>query len=65
LDDVKGGWRKLHKEELNSLYSSPNIIMMMKSRKMRWEGYVRCMGEMRNAYKIWLENLKGRINQKT
>jgi hypothetical protein len=37
-DEVTGGWRKLHNEELNKLYSSPNIIRMIKSRKMRWAG---------------------------
>jgi hypothetical protein len=36
-DEVKGKWRKLHNEELNDLYSSPNIVRVMKSRKMRWE----------------------------
>jgi hypothetical protein len=37
---VRGDWRKLHNEELHNLYSSPNIIRMIKSRRMRWEGYV-------------------------
>jgi hypothetical protein len=37
-DEVTGGWRKLHKEELHNLYSSPSIIRMIKSRKMRWAG---------------------------
>jgi hypothetical protein len=39
-DDVKGDWRKLHNEELHNLYSSPNIIKMIKSRRMRWAGHV-------------------------
>jgi hypothetical protein len=39
-DEVTGGWRKLHDEELYNLYSSPSIIIMMKSRKMRWAGHV-------------------------
>jgi hypothetical protein len=51
-DGVVGGWRKLHNEELCSLYSSPNIIRVIKSRRMRWAGHVACMGEMRNAYII-------------
>jgi hypothetical protein len=50
-DDVAGDWRKLHNEELHNLYSSPNIIRMIKSR-MRWPGYVARMGETRNAYRI-------------
>jgi hypothetical protein len=39
-DEVMGNWRKLHNEELYNVYSSPNIIRMIKSRKMRWAGYV-------------------------
>jgi hypothetical protein len=44
-DDVTGEWRKLHNEELHSLYSSPNIIRQMQSRIMRWAGHVARMGE--------------------
>jgi hypothetical protein len=47
---VTGGWRKLHKEELHNLYSSPSIIRMIKSRSMRWAGHVARMGEEKNAY---------------
>jgi hypothetical protein len=54
------GWRKLHSEELHNLYSSPYIVRMIISRRMRWAGHVVCMGEIGNAYKIWLESLKGR-----
>jgi hypothetical protein len=43
-DEVTGGWRKLHNEELHNLYSSPSIIRMIKSRWMRWAGYVARMG---------------------
>jgi hypothetical protein len=43
-DEVKGGWRKLHNEELHNLYSSPSIIRMIKSRSMRWAGHVAAMG---------------------
>jgi hypothetical protein len=44
-DDVTGEWGKLHNEELHILYSSPNIIRQIKSRRMRWAGHVACMGE--------------------
>jgi hypothetical protein len=43
-DDVTGGWRKLHNEELHNLHSSPSIIRMIKSRRMRWAGHVARMG---------------------
>jgi hypothetical protein len=42
-----GSWRKLHNDELHSLYSSPNIVRVIKSRRMRWAGHVACMGEGR------------------
>jgi hypothetical protein len=51
-DEVTGYWRKLHNEELHNLYSSPNIIRMIESRRMRWAGRVARMGETRNAYRI-------------
>jgi hypothetical protein len=51
-DEMTGGWRQLHKEELHNLYSSPSIIRMIKSRTNRWAGQVARMGETRNAYRI-------------
>jgi hypothetical protein len=65
-DEVTGGWRKLHNEKLHNLYSSPSIIRMIKSGRMRWVGHVAQMGENRNAYGIlvgrpkgrWVENIK-------
>jgi hypothetical protein len=53
-DEVTGGWRKLHNKELYNLYSSPNIIKMIKSRRMRWVGNVARMRAMRNTYEILL-----------
>jgi hypothetical protein len=59
-DDVTGDWRKLRNEELHNLYSSPNIIRMIKSRRMRWAGHVARMGETRNAYKILVGKPEGK-----
>jgi hypothetical protein len=49
---VRGEWRKLHNEELRDLYSSPSIIRIIKSRRMRWAGDVARIGEKRNAYRL-------------
>jgi len=46
-DDVTGDWRRLHKEEIKDLYTSPNIVRVIKSRRMRWAGHVSRMGEER------------------
>jgi hypothetical protein len=59
-DEVTGEWRKLHNEELHNLYSSPNIIRLIKSRRMRWAGHVVRMGEMRNAYRILVGKSEGK-----
>jgi hypothetical protein len=58
-DEVTGGWRKLHNEELHNLYSSLNIIRMIKSRRMRWVECVAHMAEMRNEYKIFVRKPEG------
>jgi hypothetical protein len=59
-DEVTGDWRKLHNEELHNLYSSPNIIRMMESRRTRWAGNVERMGENRNAYRILVGKPEGK-----
>jgi len=48
-DEVTGEWRRLHKEELDGFYSSPNIVRVIKSRRMRWAGHVAHMGEERGV----------------
>jgi hypothetical protein len=59
-DEVTGEWRKLHNEELHNVYSSPNIIRTIKSRRMRWAGHVARMGEERNAFRIFVGKPEGR-----
>jgi hypothetical protein len=59
-DEVTGGWRKLHDEELHGLYSSPSIVRVIKARRMRWAGHVARMGEVRGAYNILVGRPKGR-----
>jgi len=51
-DEVTGEWRRLHNEELNDLFSSPNIVRVIKSRRMRWAGHVARMGEERGVHRI-------------
>jgi hypothetical protein len=51
-EEVAGDWRTLHNEELHNLYTSPNIIRVIKSRSVRWAVHVARMGAMRNAYNI-------------
>jgi hypothetical protein len=51
-DEVTGEWRKLHNEKLRDLNSSPSIIRIIKSRRMRWAGLIARMGEKRNAYRL-------------
>ena len=51
-DEVTGEWTKLHNEELSDLYSLPNIVRVVKSRKMRWAGHVARMGEGRGVHRV-------------
>ena len=51
-DEVTGEWRRLHNEELSDLYSSPNNVRVIKSRRMRWAGHVTRMGEERGVYRV-------------
>ena len=53
-------WRRLHNEELNDLYSSPNIVRVIKSRRMRWAGHVARMGEERGVYRVLVGKPEGR-----
>ena len=58
-DEVTGEWRRLHNEELNDLYSSPNIVRVIKSRRMRWAGHVARMGK-RGVYRVLVGKPEGR-----
>jgi hypothetical protein len=55
-----GSWKELHNDELHSLYSSPNIVRVIKSRRMRWAGHVARMGEGRGVYRVLVGRLKGK-----
>jgi hypothetical protein len=59
-DEVTGGWRKLLNEELHNLYSSPSIIRMIKSRRMRWAAHVTPMSGKRGAYRILVGKAEGK-----
>jgi hypothetical protein len=59
-DEVTGGWRKLHNEELHNLHSSPSIIRMIKSRRMRWTRHIARIEEKRNAYWILVGKPEGK-----
>jgi hypothetical protein len=60
-DEVTGGWRKLHNEELHGLYSSPSIVRVIKARRITWAGHVSRMGEVHTT--SWLGGLKGGDHQ--
>jgi len=59
-DEVTGEWRRLHYAELNDLYCSPNIVWVIKSRRMRWAGHVARMGEERGVYRVLVGKPDGR-----
>jgi hypothetical protein len=59
-DEVTGEWRKLHNKELHDLYVSPNIVQVIKSRRMRWAEYVARMGRREACIGFWWGNLRGR-----
>jgi hypothetical protein len=59
-DEVTGGWRKLHNEELHGLYSSPSIVRVIKARRIRWAGHVVRTGEVRGANNILVGRPEGR-----
>ena len=59
-DEVTGEWSRLHNEELNDLYSSPNIVRVIKSRRIRWAGHVARMGEERAVCRVLVGKPKGR-----
>jgi hypothetical protein len=59
-DEVTGEWRKLHKEELNDLYCSPNIVRVKTLSRMRWAGHVACMGKGRGVYTVLVGKPEGK-----
>ena len=58
-DEVRGEWRKIHNEELNDLYCSPNIVRVIKSRRMGWAGHVARMGERQVVYRVLVGKPEG------
>jgi hypothetical protein len=60
IEEVTGELRKLHNEELHDLYSSPNIVRVIKSRRMRWAGHVARMGEERGMYRVLVGKPEGK-----
>jgi hypothetical protein len=59
-DEMTGEWRKLHNEELNDLYSLPNIVRVVKSRRMRWAGHAARMGEYRGVQEVLMGKPEGK-----
>jgi hypothetical protein len=64
-DEVTGEWRKLHNEELNDVYFSPNAVRMIKSRRMRWEGHVARVREWKDYTGFWWGNLREKATWET
>ena len=62
-DKVTGEWRKLHNEELSDLYSLPNIVWVIKPRRMRWVGDVACMGEGRGVHRVQVGEPEGYVSR--
>jgi hypothetical protein len=60
IDEATGERKKLHNEEFHILYSSPNVIRQIKSRRMRWAGHVARIGEERNVYKVLVAKREGK-----
>ena len=60
MEDVTGEWRRLHNEELNDLYFSPNIIGVYRERRMKWAGHVACMGDRRSANRGFVGRPEGK-----
>jgi len=60
ISEWKGEWRKLHNEELNDLYSLPNIVRVVTSRRMRWAGHVARMGEDRDVHRVLVGKPEGK-----
>jgi hypothetical protein len=61
-DEMAGGWKRLHNEELHNLYASP-IVRVIKSRRMRWAGHVAGVTEMKNAYRILVGKTEGKVGE--
>jgi len=59
-DEVTEEWRRLHNKEINDLYSSPNTVRVIKSRRMRWAGHVARVGEERGVYRVLLGKPEGK-----
>ena len=60
MDEMTEEWRKIHNEELNGLYCSPNIVWVIKLGRMRWEGHVARMGERRSLYRVLVGKHEGK-----
>jgi hypothetical protein len=60
MDEITGEWRKLHIEELNDLYCSPNIVRVIKLRRIRWAGHVESMSERRGVFRVLMGKPDGK-----